>query len=108
MGKTVTKSIRLTPQEADEMAHLATLLSASSEASLMKEALFRGMMQTKIDGAIQRYLKRDLSVGEVAELYRLPTHILVRALQDKRVPMLDLSPEEAETAWHALRQRHEH
>lgn len=88
------------------MAHLATLLSASSEASLMKEALLRGMMETKIEAAIQRYLKRDLSVGEVAELYRLPTHILVRALQERRVPMLDVTQEEAATTLDALRARH--
>ncbi|MGI6610001.1 MAG: hypothetical protein ACOX4G_05755 [Limnochordia bacterium] len=106
MRKTFTKSIRLSQQEADEMAYLTTLLSASSEASLLKEALLRGVMEKKIEAAVQRYLRRDLSVGEVAELYRIPTHILVRALQERRIPMLDVTQEEAVTTLEALRVSH--
>jgi hypothetical protein len=36
----------------------------------------------KIEAPVQRCLRRDLSVGEVAELHRIPTHILVRTLQE--------------------------
>lgn len=106
MSRTVTKSIRLPQQEADEMAYLTSLLSASSEVSLIKDLLLRGMMETKVEAAVQRYLKRDMSVGEVAEPYRIPTHILVSALQERRISMLDLTHEEAVESLDAMRQRH--
>ena len=93
---TVTKSIRLTPEEAREADRLAALLGAASESALLKEALLRGMTQMKLEAAVARYTHRDLSVGEVAELFGVPAPLLLQELALRRIPTMDVPEEEFE------------
>lgn len=93
---TVTKSIRLTPEEAREAGRLATLLGSASESALLKEALLRGMMAMKLEAAVTRYTHRDLSVGEVAEMFGVPVPLLLQELARRRIPTMDVPVEEFE------------
>lgn len=93
---TVTKSIRLTPDEAREAGRLATLLGSPSESALLKEALQRGIMQMKLEAAVMRYTLRDLSVGEVAEMFGVPVALLLQELARRRIPTMDAPVEEFE------------
>ena len=93
---TVTKSIRLTPEEAREADRLAALLGATSESALLKEALLRGMTQMKLEAAVTRYTHRDLSVGEVAEMFGVPTPLLLHELARRRIPTMDVPVDEFE------------
>lgn len=93
---TVTKSIRLTPEEAREAGRLATLLGTASESALLKEALLRGMMEMKLEAAVMRYTYRDVSIGEVAEMFGVPVPLLLQELARRRIPTMDVPVEEFE------------
>ena len=93
---TVTKSIRLTPEEARDAGRLATLLGSASESALLKEALLRGMMEMKLEAAVMRYTHRDVSVGEVAEMFGVPVPVLLQELARRRIPTMDVPVEEFE------------
>lgn len=92
--RTVTKSIRLTAREADETARLVRVLTSASEAALIKEAYQRGLYEMKVEKAVARYLRRDLSIGEVAEIYGLSPADLTHELIYRKIKLMDDVPED--------------
>lgn len=88
--RTVTKSIRLTHEEARETSHLSALLSSVSEASLIKQAFRRGLMEMKLNAAVNRYTERDMSIGEVADTYSVSPADLAQELVRRRIPTMDV------------------
>lgn len=95
--KTVTKSIRLSPDEARELERLVQLFPASSEANLIKAAYLRGLTSLKLQGAIHTYAERQFSVGEVAEMYGLSPADLTNELVRRGIKLMEgITPAEAE------------
>jgi hypothetical protein len=64
---TVTKSIRLLPEEAQEVARLSEQLAAS-EATLMKQWIRDGLRAQKIDLALRSYMQRQTDLRSAATL----------------------------------------
>ena len=106
MPKTMTKSIRLSVEEARETARLAKAMPFGSEAALIKCAFSRGLMDIKLDEAVSRYTKRNLSLGEVAELYGLSSADLSAELQRRQIPMIESTYKEAAKNLDTLAARH--
>jgi predicted HTH domain antitoxin len=106
MGRKVTKSIRITTDEAIALSRLSGLLSRSSEAALLYEAYSRGLAAIKLDEAVSEYTKREMSLGEVADLFELSSADLARELARRNIPMLEVSSEQAEENLNRLIERH--
>lgn len=106
MGRKVTKSIRITTDEAIALSRLSGLLSRSSEAALLYEAYSRGLAAIKLDEAVSQYTKREMSLGEVADLFELSSADLARELARRNIPMLEVSSEQAEENLNRLIERH--
>lgn len=68
----------------------------------------RDMMQMTLEAAVMCYTHRDLSVGEVAEMFSVPVVLLLQELARRRIPTIDMPVEEFEanlkhlTALHGL------
>ncbi len=106
-GRTITKSIRLTTEEANEASRLVHVLKGSSEASLIKEAFQRGLYDIKVEKAIARFLRRDLSVGEVADIYGLSPADLIQELIARKIKLMEDVPEdEVKTSMDELIEQH--
>jgi len=106
MSRKVTKSIRITTDEAIALSRLSGLLSRSSEAALLYEAYSRGLAAIKLDEAVSEYTKREMSLGEVADLFELSSADLARELARRNIPMLEVSSEQAEENLNRLIERH--
>jgi hypothetical protein len=75
VNRSVTKSIRMTAEEAGELSRLSRVLSKPNDAALLYEACSRGMKAIKLDEAINEYTKRERTLGEVAELFAPATPV---------------------------------
>lgn len=85
-GALVTKSIRLTEQEAVEVADYLDLVGGT-EASLLKEAALRGLRDIRLSRGILAYL--DGAPAEEAErVAGLPRAPFLQALAERGVTLL--------------------
>ncbi len=57
----VTKSVRLTKEEAEELARVARQ-TAATEASLMKKWILEGLQAQKLERAIEAYMNRKVDL----------------------------------------------
>lgn len=60
----------------------------------------------KLDAAVARYTHRDLSAGEVAEMFGIPEPVLLEELARRRIPTMDVPVEEFEANLRRLTARH--
>ena len=84
----ITKSIRMTPAEAAEMAALVNE-TPYSEAALMREWVVKGMRQFRIDQAIRAYQEERADLRSAAERARLPVAVLLEEMAQRKVAALD-------------------
>lgn len=100
-GKYVTKSIRLTEDEA----HILTELvedHAASESALMRQWVLRGMRQFRIEQAVAAYQRDEVDMREGAAMAGIPIGVFVEELAVRRVAVLH-DPDMVEQELTALR-----
>lgn len=85
---TVTKSIRLSPQEAEELATISQQ-SAASEAALMKKWLLQGLQEEKVERAIRAYMQRKTDLRAGAALAGVSYNRFFREVQTRNIVVLD-------------------
>jgi hypothetical protein len=84
----VTKSIRLTEAEAEELAHLVAG-TAYSEAALMRQWVLAGMQQFRIAEAIRAYQEGHVDIRQAAERAHLPVAVLLEEMAARKVAVLN-------------------
>jgi hypothetical protein len=84
----VTKSIRLTQEEAFESARLVEG-TAYTEAALMWQWVLSGMQQFRLSEAIRAYQEGQLDLHAAAEQAQLPVAVLLEELAAKKVAVLE-------------------
>src|SRR5919204_3154809 len=87
-AKRVTKSIRLTPAEAADLAQLVAG-TAYAEAALLRQWVLTGMQQFRVTEAIRAYQEGALDVAQAAAQARLPVAVFLDELAARRVALLE-------------------
>jgi hypothetical protein len=87
-AKRVTKSIRLTTEEADDLAQLVTG-TAYAEAALLRQWVLAGMQQFRVVEAIRMYQDGHIDIYQAAARARLPVAILLDEMAARKVAILD-------------------
>jgi len=87
-ASTVTKSIRLTPEESDELTKLAEQ-TTSTEAALMKKWVLEGMEAQKLEFAIQAYMQRKTDLRGGAAMAGVPYNRFLREVQARNIVILE-------------------
>lgn len=93
----LTKSIRLTEDEADELDSIVRQ-SGEVEASVLKRAALRGLREDRLDRAVLLYLQ-GTSTSEAADFARVPRARFIDLLANKGISLLQgpsTLPEELE------------
>ncbi|MCC7104466.1 MAG: hypothetical protein IT307_04925 [Chloroflexi bacterium] len=83
----VTKSIRLTDEEADEL-HSYLGLTGEVEGVALKRAAMRGLRELRLEKGIMAYLGGQGSAA-AAEMAGLPRAAFLQALVDRRISLLE-------------------
>jgi hypothetical protein len=86
--KRITKSIRLTPEEAADLAQLVAG-TAYAEAALLRQWVLTGMQQFRVTEAIRAYQDGALDVAQAAAQARLPVAVFLDELAARRVALLE-------------------
>jgi predicted HTH domain antitoxin len=87
-SKYVTKSIRLTEDEARVLADLARS-DADTESELIRRWVLHGMRRLRIDQAAAAYRRDDVDLRGGAALAGIPIGLFVEELADRRIPLID-------------------
>jgi hypothetical protein len=82
----VTKSIRLSESEAEEIAIYLNLVGGT-EAALLKEATLRGLREIRLSRGILAYIE-GVPPSEAARIAGLPRAPFLHALMDRGVTLL--------------------
>jgi hypothetical protein len=86
----LTKSIRLTQEEAEELGHFIEE-TGSVEAAVLKRLTLRGLREERVDQAVLDYLRhRDSS--RAAAIAHLPRAQFLDSLAERGVTLLDAPP----------------
>ena len=102
LAKRVTKSIRLTEEEATELAQLVTG-TAYAEAALLRQWVLTGMQQFRVTEAIRAYQEGQVDLGRAAERAQLPVAVFLEELAARRVAVLE-DPDAFGPGWDVLRE----
>ncbi|MBU4224358.1 MAG: hypothetical protein KKC71_00870 [Chloroflexi bacterium] len=84
----ITKSIRLAPREADELARVAQQ-TAITEAALMKKWILEGLRAQKLDRAIQAYMHSETDLRGGASMADISYNRFLREVQNRRIVVLE-------------------
>ena len=87
-AKRVTKSIRLTTNEAEDLAQLVTG-TAYAEAALLRQWVLAGMQQFRVVEAIRLYQDGYVDIHQAAARARLPVAIMLDEMAARKVAILD-------------------
>ena len=87
-AKRVTKSIRLTSEEAEELTHLVEG-TAYAEAALMRQWVLSGIQQFRVSEAIRAYQEGQVDLRLAAERARLPVAVLLEEMAARKVAVLE-------------------
>ena len=87
-AKRATKSIRLTPEEAADLAQLVEG-TAYAEAALLRQWVLAGMQQFRVAAAIHAYQDGVLELAQAAAEARLPVAVFLDELAARRVAVLE-------------------
>ena len=87
-AKRVTKSIRLTPDEAADLAQLVAG-TAYAEAALLRQWVLAGMQQFRVAEAIHAYQDGYMDVRQAAVQGHLPAAVFLDELAARKVALLD-------------------
>jgi hypothetical protein len=84
----ITKSVRLTPDEAQELARAAQQ-TAATESALMKKLILEGLQAQKLDRAIQFYMRREVDLRGGAALAGVSYNRFLRQVQARHIVILE-------------------
>jgi hypothetical protein len=84
----VTKSIRLTEEEAIALAQLVDG-TAYAEAALLRQWVLTGMQQFRLTEAIRAYQEGRVNVWQAAEQAHLPIAVLLEEMAAHKVAVLE-------------------
>lgn len=87
-ARRVTKSIRLTEVEADELAQLVAG-TAYVEAALLRQWALAGMQQFRVAEAIRAYQDGQVDVWQAAERAHLPVAVFLEEMAARKVAVLE-------------------
>ena len=87
-AKQVTKSIRLTREEAEELAGLVEE-TAYAEAALMRQWVLSGMQQFRVSEAIRVYQEGHVDLRTVADQAQLPLAVLLEEMAARKIAVLE-------------------
>lgn len=85
---TITKSIRLSPEESEEVAQLSTK-TAVAEAALMRKWIQEGIEAQKRELAIQAYMLRQCDLRGGAAMAGVTYNSFLRELQNRHIIILE-------------------
>lgn len=84
----ITKSVRLTPDEAQELARAAQQ-TAATESALMKKLILEGLQAQKLDRAIQAYMRREVDLRGGAALAGVSYNRFLHQVQARHIVILE-------------------
>lgn len=84
----VTKSVRLTSDEAKALANVAQQ-KTMTESALMKKWILEGIQSEKLERAIQAYMKRETDLRGGAALAGVSYNRFMKEVQDRNIIILD-------------------
>jgi len=84
----VTKSVRLAPDEAEELARIARQ-TAATESALMKKWVLEGLRAQKLERAIQAYMQREVDLRGGAALAGVSYNRFLREVQARHIVILE-------------------
>lgn len=87
-GVIVTKSVRLLPEESEELAKLSRA-SSVSESALMKQWIMEGIRAKKLELAIQSYMERKTDLRGGAMIAGLSFNRFLREVQARNIVVLE-------------------
>lgn len=87
-AKRVTKSIRLTPDEATDLAQLVSG-TAYAEAALLRQWVLAGMQQLRVAEAIRAYQEGHMDIRQAAAQAHLPVAVFLDELAAHKVALVD-------------------
>ena len=99
--KRVTKSIRLTRDEAEELRHLVEG-TAYAEAALMRQWVVSGMQEFRVAEAIRVYQEGHVDLRAAAAKAHLPVAVLLEEMAARKVAVLE-NPDDFGPGLEALR-----
>lgn len=85
---TITKSIRLTHAENDELTHLSEN-SMISEAALMKRWISQGIQSEKLEMAILAYSRQQVDLRAGAAIAGVSYNRFMREVEKRHIVILD-------------------
>jgi predicted HTH domain antitoxin len=85
---TVTKSIRMSHEESQELTRLSVQMAAS-EAVLMRQWIREGLRTQKIELAIRRYMQREVDLRSGAALAGVSYNRFLREVQARNIVILE-------------------
>lgn len=88
MSKTITKSVRLLPEESEELARLSEK-TFITESSLLRKWVLAGIQAQKLDIAVKQYMERQIDLRGGAALAGIPYNRFLRELEVRNVVVLD-------------------
>ncbi len=84
----VTKSVRLTSDEANALTNVAKQ-KTMTESALMKKWILEGIQTEKLERAIQAYMKRETDLRGGAALAGVSYNRFMKEVQDRNIVILD-------------------
>jgi hypothetical protein len=85
---TVSKSIRLTRAEAEELTEVASR-AAASESALMKKWILEGIQSQKLERAIRAYMERETDLRGGAAMAGVSFNHFLREVQKRHIIILE-------------------
>lgn len=85
---TVTKSIRISAAESQELTRLSAQLAAS-ETALLHQWIREGLRAQKIELALRRYMRREIDLRTGAALAGVSYNRFLREVQARNVVVLE-------------------
>ena len=84
---TITKSMRLAKDQAEELREIAKQ-EHMSESALFKKWMLEGIRRYKIDRAVQAYCDEWVDIRSGAEMADMPYREFMKELEKHRIPIL--------------------
>ncbi len=95
-AKTITKSVRLTPEESEELAQLSekarlteSALARLTESALMKQWIRDGIHSKKLELAIKAYMERKVDLRGGAAMADGSYNRFLREVQARNIVILE-------------------
>jgi len=88
MSMSTTKSIRLAPEEAEELSQVARQMTIS-EAALMKKWVLEGIRASKLERAIRAYMERETDLRGGAKMADTSYNRFLHEVQKRNIVILE-------------------